>query len=85
MKARRQEDPRNYVLVEEPSPDVKGHSSHGHGGRKSKSRPLADEENVCDVWKTNPAMLVLMERDKVYEVKLLFLRPQCHVDILSWR
>ncbi len=65
MKVRRSEDPRNYVLVEELSSEVK---PRGRGSRKAERRVLADEENVCDIWDPIIAKLTLMERDSVHEV-----------------
>ena len=78
IKARRPEDPRNYVLVEE----------HGGGSgleviRSNKfartlstrhRRILADEENVYETqmqWKTDPGMLILSEKARIQEVYML--------------
>ena len=71
MRARRREDPANYVLVEElcvTSVDTPGKTRRT--STKTERRVLADEEQVYPVqhqWNL-PGKFVLMERDKVPEV-----------------
>ena len=76
IRARRPEDPRNYVLVEElcvSSIDpAKTRASRRVSGR-SERRVLADSENVYEAqmqWKSDMGMLTLMERDRVHEVRV---------------
>ena len=75
MKARRVDDPRNYVLLEEvtmgtsqESPSNK--AKHGNNG-KAVTRILADDDNVYTVqhaWQANAGKFLLTERHKAFEV-----------------
>ena len=83
MRARRREDPANYVLVEElcvTSVDTPGKTRRT--STKTERRVLGDEEQVYPVqrqWNL-PGKFVLMERDKVPEVRIEIIRRffRCH-------
>ena len=75
MKARRSEDPRHYVLLEEImlSHYESSMTSKGHRGSKStERRVLADDDNVYQTqtqWRGSAGRFILCERDKVPEVR----------------
>ena len=74
MKARRTEDPRNYVLVEEMTSHKSHNSSTALNKRNSSGRCelriLAADENVYQAqsaWKSNNGKFLLMDRHKAME------------------
>lgn len=69
MKARRPEDPRNYVLVEQFGLSANYDPHTRHQTTKVEKRVLADDENVYQLqhsWKNNAGRFVLVDRSKAY-------------------
>ncbi len=76
MKARRPENPQNYVLLEEiilSSYESSMAVNRGRRGSKTMERRiLGDDENVYNTqsqWRGNAGRFVLCERDKAPEVR----------------
>ena len=73
LKARRQDNPSRYVLVEELVQACASSDSVGLGFKtrtKTQRRLLADDDNIYHVqhaWKSNAGKLVLTERTKALQ------------------
>lgn len=71
MKARRKDNPRNFVLVEELC--ISGGHEKTHRPKKVEKRILSDDDNVYTIqhgWQSSAAKLILTERIKATEVNI---------------